>query len=298
MNQLTIPMPDDVRKRIIETASELYEKMGKQSFPTVDQVRRTAKVDMNAASSVMRDWRRDQSPQAKPIAVNVPDAIVQANNQALASLWTVAQELANESLRAAQSAWDAERTELDEMRKELADAYESLASEIEQVKAQANDADKAHKESAKLAAKELADVQSELAKALTRAERAEAQVGEIEHRANDLRAELNRSHEEIDQMRIALTRHQNLNASIAAERDEVKSELTKALATAEALANGHQEQRNAAAQELAKQVEQRDQAFQAASAAREHASELVGKLAALQEQNANLLDRLSPKIMQ
>ena len=95
-----------------------------------------------------------------------------------------------------------------------------------------------------------------------------------------------------------LTEQQNLNASIAAERDEVKSELTKALATAEALAKAHHEQRNRADQELAKQVEQRDQAVQAASAAREHASELVGKLAALQEQNANLLDRLSPKIMQ
>lgn len=298
MSQLTIPVPDDVRKRIIETASELYEKMGKQSFPTVDQVRRTAKVDMNAASTVMRDWRRDQSPQAKRIAVNVPDAVVQANNQALASLWTVAQELANESLRAAQSAWDGEKTELDEMRIELANAYEALAAELEQVKVQAIEAENAHKESAKLAVNELAGIQSDLAKALTRAERAEAQVGEIERRANDLHAELNRAHEQSAQLRIALTEQQNLSSSIAAERDEVKSELIKTLATAEALANAHQEQRDAADQELAKQVEQRDQAVQTASAAREYAAELVGKIAALQEQSASLLDRLSPKIMQ
>ncbi|MDO9139306.1 MAG: hypothetical protein Q7U38_03120, partial [Methylobacter sp.] len=69
----------------------------------------------------------------------------------------------------------------------------------------------------------------------------EAQVGEIEHRANDLRSELDRAHEEIDQMRIALTEQQNLATSIAAEREKAKSELTKALATAEVLEKTHQE---------------------------------------------------------
>lgn len=295
MNQITIQIPEKVRTRIYEVANELYEQMEKLTFPTVDMVRRAAKVDMNAASIVMRDWRRDQTPQAKPIAVNVPDGVVQANNQALVSLWTVAQELANESLRGAQSAWDTERAELDEMRQEVADAYELLVVELEEAKTEAEKADNIHKEAAELAANELVGVRSELSQALTRAERAEAQVGEIERRANDLRAELNRSHEEMDQIKIALTEQQNMTAVIASERDKAKTELTKAIATAEALANAQKEQRASTDQELAKQVERCNQAIQAASIAREHASELTGKLEALQEHNAELLDRLSPK---
>ncbi|MDP2099875.1 MAG: hypothetical protein Q8S52_17750 [Methylobacter sp.] len=42
-------------------------------------------------------------------------------------------------------------------------------------------------------------------------------------------------------MRIALTEQQNLATSIAAEREKAKSELTKALATAEVLEKTHQE---------------------------------------------------------
>lgn len=294
MSQLIIPIPADVRERIVQAANDLYEQAGRQSFPTVDQVRRQARVDMNAASSIMREWRRAQSVQATPVAVHVPDAVVHANNQVLAALWAQAQDLANESLRAAQSAWDVERTELDEMRQELANAYEAQASEFDLLKTQAADAALAHKEAAQQVANELAAAQTELAQALTRAERAEAQVGEIEHRVADLRGELDRAHEEIDQMRIALADQQKLTVSVTAERDNAKYELTKALATAEALAEAHREQRSAVAQELAKQTEQHDKALQSAANAREHAAELAGKLSAMQEQNAALLVRLIP----
>lgn len=294
MSQLIIPIPADVRERIVQAANDLYEQADRQSFPTVDQVRRHARVDMNAASSIMREWRRTQSVQATPVAVHVPDAVVHANNQVLAALWAQAQDLANESLRAAQSAWDAERTELDEMRQELANAYEAQASEFDLLKTQATDAALAHKEAVQQAANELAAAQTELAQALTRAERAEAQVGEIEHRVADLRGELDRAHEEIDQMRIALADQQKLTVSVTAERDNAKYELTKALATAEALAEAHREQRSAVAQELAKQTEQHDKALQLAANAREHAAELAGKLSAMQEQNAALLARLIP----
>ena len=110
MNQPIVAIPSDVREKIFQVADDLYAQANKQSFPTVDNVRRIARVDMNAASAVMRDWRRAQTAQASPVAVQVPDAVVQANNQVMVTLWTQAQELANESLRSAQSAWDAERT--------------------------------------------------------------------------------------------------------------------------------------------------------------------------------------------
>jgi len=58
MNQPSIPLspiPADVRERIIQAAVDLYAQAGHETFPTVDQVRRAARVDMNAASSVMRE---------------------------------------------------------------------------------------------------------------------------------------------------------------------------------------------------------------------------------------------------
>ncbi len=118
----SLPIPAEVRERVVQAAAELYEQGGRQDFPTVDQVRRLARVDMNAASSIMREWRRAQTARAAPVAVMVPEAVSQANSTALAALWHQAQELANTSLRTAQVAWESERGELDAMRQELADA--------------------------------------------------------------------------------------------------------------------------------------------------------------------------------
>ena len=109
MTQTNIPA--DVRERIIAAAAELYEQAGRENLPTVDAVRRAARADMNTTSAVMREWRRAQTAQAAPVAVTVPEVVTQANTAALAALWQQAQELANESLRAAQAAWE---TSLDE----------------------------------------------------------------------------------------------------------------------------------------------------------------------------------------
>jgi len=138
MNQPSIPLspiPADVRERIIQSAVDLYAQAGHETFPTVDQVRRAARVDMNAASSVMREWRRQQTVKAAPVAVTIPEAVAQANSVALAALWSQAQALANESLRSAQASWESERGELDALRQELAEAYETQAAEIEQLNA-------------------------------------------------------------------------------------------------------------------------------------------------------------------
>ena len=94
---------------------------------------------------------------AAPVAVAVPEAIAQASTQALAALWAQAQELANQSLRQAQAAWDAERGELEQMRADLkkvaADA-EGLCAELAATRAKAEAAEHAHQEHRKEAAKE------------------------------------------------------------------------------------------------------------------------------------------------
>ncbi len=129
----------EVKDHIMATANNLYEQSGRSKIPTVDQVRRTAKVDMNAATEVMREWRRAQATQANPIIVSVPEAVQQLAMSAVASIWNQAQELANESLRNAQAAWEREKTELEELRRELIEAFESQGSELELIRKQLED---------------------------------------------------------------------------------------------------------------------------------------------------------------
>lgn len=265
----------DIRTRIIDAAAELYAQSGRQSLPTVDAVRRAARVDMNSASAVMREWRRAQTTQATPVTVQVPEAVQQSSSLALATLWTQAQELANESLRAAQSGWETERAELDGMRQELAHAYESQAGELEAAQALTVEARQSAQDAAGTAAAVLAGVRAELAVATTRAERAEAKVGEIEHRASDLRAELDRAHQEADQARTELVRMQ---------------------ARAEAAQEAHQEQRRAWAQDAQRVAERltqaeagQERARKEASAAREEAAKLLGQVQAMQTQITSLM---------
>ena len=121
----------EIRDRIYTAADELYEQGGKESFPTVDAVRKAARVSMNDCSTGMKDWRRAQTVRAAPLSVQVPEAVQLMSGQALAQLWNHAQELANSSLRAAEAAWEGERGELEVMRSELATAYELQAGELE-----------------------------------------------------------------------------------------------------------------------------------------------------------------------
>ena len=51
----------DTRDRIFAAADSLYEQAGRAAFPTVDAVRKTAKVNMNDASAGMKEWRRAQT---------------------------------------------------------------------------------------------------------------------------------------------------------------------------------------------------------------------------------------------
>ena len=205
MTQAATAIPADVRERVIAAAADLFEQSGRQTMPTVDAVRRAARVDMNAASAVMKEWRRAQTAQAAPVAVAVPESVQQASSAAVATIWQQAQELA--------------------------------------------------------------DVRQQLAEAVSRADKADARIAEIEHRAADLRAEL-----------------------------------VKVQAKAEAIEQTHAEQRKQAATEahraaerLTKAQGERDDATKTAAEARERAAGLAGQLQAMQEQNAALLAAINPQ---
>ncbi|MGA4074238.1 DNA-binding protein [Ralstonia nicotianae] len=289
-------IPADVRERIIATANELFEQSGRATMPTVDTVRRQARVDMNAASAVMREWRRAQTAQAAPVAVSVPEVVQQASSAAVTAIWQQAQELANESLRNAQAAWETERAELDGMRAELAEAFERQAGELDA----AGKALAAAHADAEQQAQELAATRQQLAEAISRADKAEARITEIEHRAADLRAELDRAHADADRLRAEQVEAQKKAASeietAHATTEATRTELVKVQAKAEAQAEAHAEQRKQAAQEahraaerLTKTQTERDEAQKATAEARERAAGLAGQLEAVQQQNAALL---------
>ncbi|EAB8931768.1 KfrA protein [Escherichia coli] len=294
MTQQAPKIPADVRERIIAAATDLFEQSGRETMPTVDAVRRAARVDMNAASAVMKEWRRAQTAQAAPVAVAVPESVQQASSAAVATIWQQAQELANESLRSAQAAWETERAEQDAMRQELAEAFERQAGELEALQSRL-----ASIEAAEAAARgEATELRGQLAaaqeqahtaeaRAQEQAHTAEARAQEIERRAGELRTELDRAHQ--------------TSQAATAQLDQVRGELAKVQAKAEAEQEAHQEQRKAAATEAHRMAErltaaqaERDQATKAAGQAREEAARMAGQIDTLKEQSAALLARITP----
>jgi len=121
----------EVRARIIDAAERLYAEANREQLPTVDQVRRAARADMNTTSIVMREWRRAQTATPTSVAVDVPERVQEVMRGIVATVWREAQDLANESLNAAKQAWEIERAEADTLRAELAEAYEQQVQELE-----------------------------------------------------------------------------------------------------------------------------------------------------------------------
>ena len=254
----------DIKDRITVAADALYEELGRSEFPTVAAVRSRAATDMNAASIVMRQWRRAQTTQSAPVAVDVPDKVRTAHSAALASLWSEAQALANTGLAAAQAAWDTERGEAEALRGELSEAFEAQHRDLET--AQAQIARHIEQQSHQQAQSEA--LRADLAQVSQRAGTAEARATEIERRANDLASELQRLH----------------------------TDLTSTQATAQAERQQHTEQRKQTAQEalrVAQRMTQaeadRDQERREAGKAREEAARLQGMAQAMTSQNAELM---------
>lgn len=211
-------LPPSTRDRIFDAANELYEEAARRTFPTVDAVRKLAKVNMNDASTGMREWRRAQSTHIAPMTVQVPSTLQQSSSNALAALWSEALALANETLRSAQSGWDVERAEAEALREQMANAYEALAAELEAAQTGATQLQmEIERANAALteAQKQSDDALREIAAANAAVKQAEARTIEIERRANDLSKELDYAHSTIA---IAAT---DLTAARHAYSDEI-----------------------------------------------------------------------------
>lgn len=149
----------DVKDRIFAAADRLYTEAGRESFPTVDAVRREAKVDMNSASAAMKEWRKAQTAAPVAVAVAVPEALGKASAELIASVWTQATSLANESLKSAEAAWALERAEADALRAELSEAHDAQSAEIEGLNQQLDTAENEAKRTDALHRNNVAELQ-------------------------------------------------------------------------------------------------------------------------------------------
>lgn len=186
-----------IRDRIYEAADQLYGQGGRQTFPTVDAVRKHARVNMNDASVGMRSWRRLQTSQLDVPAVQVPATLQQASTTLLQSLWNDALTLANETLRAAQAGWDADRANLETVSEQMASAYEAQSLELATATAETERIKQDHARllDAVATAQRLAeDSVTELMAARAATAQEEARGAEIERRADDLRLALGQAH--------------------------------------------------------------------------------------------------------
>jgi len=261
----------EIRKRIIATAEKLFEEAGRERYPTVDQVRRAAKADMNMASAVMKEWRREQIASSGAPPVEVPARIQEVFKGLLAEVWQEAQAISNESLNAAQAAWATERAEAEDLRNEVSEAYEAQAQELEAVRqqlAEALEREQAGEQIRERQTSELAELH--------------AAKQQRDYEAASAMTELNTAREALDALRSELAQVQaraEAQASVAAERQQdAARRLKTVLAELESM---KQESRTAL-----------DKAQQEAVAAREHAAGLTGQLEAITAQNRELMDVL------
>ena len=187
----------DIPGRIMSAADTLFAQGGGIEFPTVDAVRKAARVSMNDASQVMKAWRRAQLAGAKPVPVDVPPALQDIHRTGLEALWRAAQGYASQGMANLQVAWDAERAETEKLNREMVEAFEVQTAELEEANgeraacrqriAELEAETHAHLES-------MSRIESNLSAAQAEVRTHAARAVEIERRADELRTELDRAH--------------------------------------------------------------------------------------------------------
>jgi colicin import membrane protein len=276
----------EIRERILAAAQTLFEQAGRKELPTVDAVRKLSKT-----SAVMREWRRSQIVAASAAVVSVPERVSQASAAALSTLWSEAQELANESLNVAQAAWDAERAEAEKLRVELSSAFETQGAELEALKVKLAEVEGRAAAAAAAAEAERAEAARQVAVLTDQAHTASARVQEIEKRAEDLKAALGVANESERRLTAELEAERRVHAKT---RDSVTA-LTTELVTVKARFEAQAGVTDGQALRLARVETELTQARETAAAAREDAAKLRGQAEALTTQHAELMQVLKER---
>lgn len=121
----------EIKERIFIAANELYAEDSSGEFPNIEIVRQRSRAGMNYVVEAMKEWRAMQRKQVQAFHDPLPDELQRVLKIAAQSLWDTAQQLANESLDAARSAFEVERNDLAELSRQQSDAFETQAAELE-----------------------------------------------------------------------------------------------------------------------------------------------------------------------
>lgn len=313
-------IPAEVKDRIFAAADKLHAEGESGSFPTVEAVRKESRASMNYVVEGMKEWRQAQRQQVQEVREPLPielQAVLQSAGQ---SMWDSAQALANQSLQAAQAAFDAEKAEQTAITSELMQSFELQAAELEEAHRQNDELkDAATRQAATMA--ELRDVleagkealsesRQAAALALQRGEQLSASLDEAKREALGLAETIQAMRNEAEKLRTERDRAQHHAELLKTEKEAAQAaaaELQKQLqqsqsqaaleaekskiAAAAAAATAadlkqHQERTAASAEDFAKQLAA---AHAEAGKARESAAQLAGQLEATNAQNAQLM---------
>jgi colicin import membrane protein len=271
----------NVLDRIYKAADELYAEAGRSGYPTVDAVRKRARVNMNDASSGMKVWRLAQTSTCNPMPAQLPSELQASCISSLNSLWTEATNIANESLRAAQAGWEAERANAEVLSKEMAAAFDTQTTELEEARREIARL-QALLEAARGDAAAIRTAQQsaerDRAAATAAATEAAATALEIERRANEL---------------------QKAVAHARQETSAVRTEITAMrTAHAEQLERARQDARNDIENERDRLDRDRDRYRESETKALAEAARLQGRLEAMEKTSArsgSAANRRQPK---
>lgn len=291
-------MENTVQERIFNAADALYEANGRQTFPTVDAVRRHSKANMNDVTTSMREWRKAQTVQHAPI-LQVPEALQGVVQQLVVKMWQQAEATATETLKTEQAAWQAERLALSEKLQQRTESHAQSVKVLEESQKQS----KKLEQTVKQKLLDFAALQGDLAENRMETVALSAQLEGLKLQLADLRQERDVAREEnrtlvqeqarlqhqvetLQQEKQQLKTHADQNETRLMEQlTGVHTELVTERSKAEAERAQHQEQRKAAAQEALRQTE-RLQAWQAERDQLNQALRIAG------EENANLRGQL------
>ncbi len=238
-----------VTKEQIFSAADDLAAAGQK--PTLEAIRQITGGSYTTISPALNEWKARQATAAAPLREPAPQAVADRLAELGSDLWTIALDLANARLAVEREGLEKARAELEADRNEATELADKLAGDVEALQSRL-----ASIEAAEAAARGEADeLRGQLAAAQEQAHTAEARAQEIERRAGELRTELDRAHQDADQARGALAEQQKASQAAAAQLDQVRAELVKVQAKAEASEEAHQEQRKATAGEAHRMAE-------------------------------------------
>jgi len=195
---------DEQKNRIIAAADGLFEEGDRKRTPTVKMVRKAVGIDIHVVSAVMRGWRKSKERFSSPTE-SIPDELIELNLRGLSSVWSKAEDIANESLNAARRGWSVERAELETSIEDLENAYQLLVEKIERLETEAVELERSHLDALKVLSDKANRLRSDLVKAMTQVgvekellRLARTEVGEAQRHAAELerQVEVLRKHNE------------------------------------------------------------------------------------------------------